>query len=443
MNHNPIFKILSYVTCLFGTAFHFYIHLELHADEDTLPWQSMPEGFARKKTRATEKSPHPWQQHEIDQLREDNNELRAMLQESLIAREELYETQKALLINLEMELSRTGVLRQSLQAAVQKWENYKNKWQDHIKEEGTAAQELKQYKEMLKDKEQEYQAKLEKLKQEIRILAEAFTASQKVINESRQEQIVKETPQILPSSSLKEEAIALGEDLDLNELDKFEANKKTSDEDKGKQEKEEIIFISKNTLPENSYQQVNDSEEIAYLNKDEEIARSFDINELTEKGLKETDAIETKDANDEPGKMVNVAYIEKERSPFYINSKKVSNKEYQCFVRAINYKRPIHWPKGHLPLDLEKLPVINVTYEDAFLYSVWLGKRLPSLGELSRAEQEGILIDLNDDVTNEWTATPEKRGTHHLFSSQNKTDVALPNCSYNPTTGFRVASDSN
>lgn len=438
MNHYPLFKAISCVTCLFGMAFISYA--ELQANEASLPWQSMPESFVRKKTRTAEKSQQPWHQQEIDRLREDNNELRTMLQESLVIREELFETQKALLINLEMELARTGVLRQSLQAAVQKWESYKNKWQDHIKEETAATQELKQYKEMLKDKEEEYQAKIAKLKHEIHILAEAFTANQKIMNEFKQQQVVRDTLQ--SSSILKEETIALGEDLDLNELDKLERNKKTSEEDnKGKQEKEEIIFISKNALNESSDHEVSDLEEIAYVNKDDE-SRDL-LNEATEKGLKEADHVETKEENDEPGKMMYVAYIEKERSPFYISSKKVSNQEYQSFVRAINYKRPIHWPKGHLPEELENQPVINVTYEDAFLYSVWLGKRLPSIDELLRAEQEGILIDLNDDVTNEWTATPEKRGAHRLFSSQNKTDVALPNCSFNPTTGFRVASDSN
>ncbi|HEY4831988.1 MAG TPA: SUMF1/EgtB/PvdO family nonheme iron enzyme [Waddliaceae bacterium] len=404
MNYYPHFKTFiskkleklafgySYA-CLFGIVFAGGSeliaaggHSEFQGNGETLPWQSMPEEFVRKKIKTTspEKSQYTWHQQEIDQLREDNNELRERLHESLVAREELYQTQKALLINLEMELARTGVLRQSLQTAVQKWESYKNKWQDRVRQEGVAAQELEQYKEMLKVKEREFQIKTEKLKQEIRILAEAFATSQKVINAFKQQQVNKEEPQ--PKLSATEgEVVALGEDLDLNELD---------------------------------------------------------LNEHTEKGQKDPNDVPITEPTDARGEMVYVAYDEKERPPFYVSSMKVTNQEYQCFVRAINYKRPVHWPKGGLPLELENRPVVNVTYEDAFLYSIWLGKRLPSQDELLRAERAGILIDLEDDI-NEWTATPEmKRGTHRLFSAQNKSDMALPNSTFNATTGFRIASDS-
>jgi hypothetical protein len=441
MNYTEkLFKILSYAACLVGI-----IETSGYSEisGETLPWQSMPEGFVRKKIKNVpqEKSPYTWNQNEIDQLREDNNELRDRLRESLVVREELYQTQKALLINLEMELARTGILRQSLQKAMQKWESYKNKLQDIAKEESTSAQELEQYKEMLKVKEREFQTKIEKLKQEIRILGEAFATNQKVLNEFKQQQTVESSLSKASFTSKDEEAIALGEDLDLEELDKAEKNKKISDE--SKEEREEIIFISENSSQKNNCEpDWEASKEIVYLDRDEETIPRIDLEQQEEKRQKDLSNL-TKEASD--GEMIYVTCVEKGRFPFYISSKKVTNQEYQQFISSINYKRPIHWPKGHLPLELENKPLVNVTYEDAFLYSVWLGKRLPSQDELLCAEQAGVLVDVEDDI-NEWTATPEiKRGTHRLFSPQNKAEgvLALPNSTFNTKTGFRIASDSN
>lgn len=141
---------------------------------------------------------------------------------------------------------------------------------------------------------------------------------------------------------------------------------------------------------------------------------------------------------------------------FYVKSTKVSNKEYQKFVKAINHRHPSHWAEGKIPMGLEDSPVVNVSYKDAFLFAVWSGKRLPTKNEIERAAKLGYLSN-EEYAPLEWTSTPtpiqEKKylrsGSlqmgqtvqlrHHIFGGTE--EFALPNQEFNHQIGFRLAAD--
>lgn len=239
-------------------------------------------------------------------------------------------------------------------------------------------------------------ADLAQQKKETQILAEALVASR---NEPSAFQQITSEP--LP---LSEEYWVTEEDFDFEEdIEKNELSVNPQPENLGSSLTEDIFFISK-------------------LDEDEE-----------------SEIIQI------PAEMIFVKFLEEERPGFYISSRKVTNGEYANFVRGINYKKPTHWTKGCVPEGMENQPVVNISYEDAFLYAVWLGKRLPSEEELHRTfELNGALADLDKDIS-EWTATPDsKKSTHRIVSRlQEKRDCWLPNQSFNGNTGFRVASDSN
>ena len=64
--------------------------------------------------------------------------------------------------------------------------------------------------------------------------------------------------------------------------------------------------------------------------------------------------------------------------PFFMDLTEVTNEQYQKFVAENNYPPPPSWPDGNLPPGSEKLPVTDVTWEDARTYASWSGKRLPT-----------------------------------------------------------------
>jgi len=64
--------------------------------------------------------------------------------------------------------------------------------------------------------------------------------------------------------------------------------------------------------------------------------------------------------------------------PFFIDLTEVTNKQYQKFVTEKGYPAPPSWPGSHFPAGAEKLPVTDVTWQDAKAYAEWAGKRLPS-----------------------------------------------------------------
>jgi serine/threonine-protein kinase len=67
-------------------------------------------------------------------------------------------------------------------------------------------------------------------------------------------------------------------------------------------------------------------------------------------------------------------------APFFIDLTEVTNEQYQKFVDAKAYKPPPMWQGNHFPVDADKVPVTDVTWEDAKAYAEWVGdgKRLPT-----------------------------------------------------------------
>jgi formylglycine-generating enzyme required for sulfatase activity len=96
---------------------------------------------------------------------------------------------------------------------------------------------------------------------------------------------------------------------------------------------------------------------------------------------------------------VRVIYV----SPFYLDETEVTNARYAAFVKATGHRAPYHWRKGEMPAGKEKLPVVNVSWDDAVAFCASEGKRLPAEAEWERACR-GVGEKLktpwgNDDVT--------------------------------------------
>ncbi len=65
-------------------------------------------------------------------------------------------------------------------------------------------------------------------------------------------------------------------------------------------------------------------------------------------------------------------------SPFYMDRTEVTNEEYLQFVSATRHRPPPHWRDGKFPSNEAKVPVVNVSWDDANAYAQWIGKRLPT-----------------------------------------------------------------
>lgn len=66
---------------------------------------------------------------------------------------------------------------------------------------------------------------------------------------------------------------------------------------------------------------------------------------------------------------------------FFIDRTEVTNEEYQKFVDATHHAAPSHWQNGKFPSGQGKLPVVNVSWNDAADYARWAKKRLPTEAE--------------------------------------------------------------
>ncbi|MGE0883866.1 MAG: formylglycine-generating enzyme family protein [Blastocatellales bacterium] len=68
-------------------------------------------------------------------------------------------------------------------------------------------------------------------------------------------------------------------------------------------------------------------------------------------------------------------------NPFFIDITEVTNEEYQRFVNETGHRAPTHWQGGKFPVNEARLPVVNVSWDDANAYAKWAKKRLPTEAE--------------------------------------------------------------
>ena len=92
-----------------------------------------------------------------------------------------------------------------------------------------------------------------------------------------------------------------------------------------------------------------------------------------------------------------VSGVQRSQRDYYLDETEVSRRQYLEFVRAADgYVKSSWWPRGTRPSrkrrnDLEAelengrrrahLPMSRVSWEEAFAYARWRGKRLPTLVE--------------------------------------------------------------
>ena len=72
-------------------------------------------------------------------------------------------------------------------------------------------------------------------------------------------------------------------------------------------------------------------------------------------------------------------------SAFFIDRTEVTNAQYKKFIDATGHPAPVVWKNGSYPAGDDRLPITEVTWQDASDYAEWAGKRLPTESEWEAA----------------------------------------------------------
>ncbi len=70
---------------------------------------------------------------------------------------------------------------------------------------------------------------------------------------------------------------------------------------------------------------------------------------------------------------------------YFIDTYKVTNKDYRKFVQDTGRRPPVDWQNGQYPPGKDRHPVVNIRWEDANAYCLWAGKRLPTEAQWEKA----------------------------------------------------------
>ena len=76
-------------------------------------------------------------------------------------------------------------------------------------------------------------------------------------------------------------------------------------------------------------------------------------------------------------------------SAYYLDAHEVTHIQYAIFIGEKRHRAPYHWLSGKVPAGMEKLPVYNVSWDDAQAYCAAQGRRLPTEAEWERAARGG------------------------------------------------------
>jgi iron(II)-dependent oxidoreductase len=112
---------------------------------------------------------------------------------------------------------------------------------------------------------------------------------------------------------------------------------------------------------------------------------------------------------------------------FHFDKYEVMNSDYLRFAEATGHRKPHHWVGGRVPEGAEKIPVYNVSWDEANAYCEWAGKRLPTESEWEKAARGGtdrFRFSWGDNLSG--TGPPAGRGAAPPVASQVATPASTP-----------------